>query len=140
MAKATEAQVNQRILTVYDYLLQGKTRQRIIQLCSKFGVSERQIDTYIKRASELIKQELIQDKSIIKSTVLQKQLDLYDLAVGKEDYETARKILSDFTKLNDLENPDKLQIESTNTNINKEVRAESTENLLQLVKKRKQSK
>jgi hypothetical protein len=134
VVKGTNQQVQARILAVYDWLLQGKTRQRIIRLCAeKYQVGERQTDTYIQRASELIKEELLRDKSVIKSTVLTKQVELYELAVAKGDYETARKILADFTKLNDLENPQHHVIEQTN--IHKEIKSEPTENLLNLVKK-----
>ena len=58
MAKATSAEVDKRVQQVYKSLLAGLTRPQIIlRYASTWEVSDRQIDTYIKRAGELLAQE-----------------------------------------------------------------------------------
>ncbi len=56
--KGTKFEVISRVNDVYGLLASGLSRQEIILHCAeKFNVSERQADTYITRARELIKKD-----------------------------------------------------------------------------------
>tara|TARA_Y100001973_G_scaffold8273_1_gene11420 strand:+ start:848 stop:1177 length:330 start_codon:yes stop_codon:yes gene_type:complete len=56
--KGTKYEVISRVNDVYGLLASGLARQEIILHCAeKFNVSERQADTYITRARELIKKD-----------------------------------------------------------------------------------
>jgi len=55
MAKATNAETQQRIQQVYRQLLAGSSRAQIImQFAAKWEVKNRQIDTYIRRATDMM--------------------------------------------------------------------------------------
>jgi len=53
MAKSTKIEVNHRVNTVYKLLSEGQSRSQIVLFCAdKYGVSDRQSETYIARARE----------------------------------------------------------------------------------------
>lgn len=56
MAKATRAETQQRIQQVYRQLLAGSSRVQIMQFAAKkeWAVKNRQIDTYIRRATDMM--------------------------------------------------------------------------------------
>ena len=52
--KSTKAESTLRTQEVYSLLTQAYTRQEILQHCSIWQVSDRQVDTYIARAREML--------------------------------------------------------------------------------------
>ena len=52
--KSTNAETTRRVNEVYALLARAYTRQQVIQHCSNWEVSDRQIDTYILRARQLL--------------------------------------------------------------------------------------
>ncbi len=55
-ARSNKAQLNQRVSEVQALLLEGYTRSYVVQFGSKWKVSDRQIDDYIKMATINIKE------------------------------------------------------------------------------------
>ena len=56
--KSTNAEVQLRVNEVYGLLTRGYSRAQIIQHCSDlWAVTDRQTDTYIKRAREILEQD-----------------------------------------------------------------------------------
>ena len=55
--KATNAESLLRSQEVYGLLCKGLARQQIIQNCSDWGLSERQVDVYIAKARKLIEKD-----------------------------------------------------------------------------------
>ena len=52
--KGTNVEVDGRVNTVYDLLLQAYSRTQILQYCSaEWDISERQVENYIARARKL---------------------------------------------------------------------------------------
>lgn len=73
-------------------------------------LSEAQSNTYWKRVFELIKEKytLERDKEIDKH--LYHLWDIYGQSIDKGDFNTARQILSDISKLKGLNEPDKVDV------------------------------
>ena len=83
-----------------------------LKYCSKEKrIGETQATTYWKRVFEVIKEKysLERDKEIDKH--LYYLWELYSKALEKLDYNTARQILTDITKLKGLNEPDKIEID-----------------------------
>lgn len=54
--RSTDAVVLARVSEVQSWILEGYTRHKILQFGSKWSVSDRQIDDYIAKATELIRE------------------------------------------------------------------------------------
>ena len=103
MAKATNAEIDQRLTEVQELLLEGRTRHFIVQHGSKWNISNRQIDDYISQATALIKEinaASVQDNMARITTNLWK---LYRAAQASTNLSEANKILMNIAKLKGLE-------------------------------------
>ena len=90
MARTSQNIVNERIVTISELLIEGKNRQNILQFNSEnWELSERQIDTYIGKATELIKSELIKDSEYSLSKAIKRFEFIYKTAIEKEDFKLA---------------------------------------------------
>jgi hypothetical protein len=56
MPKASDAEIECRIESIVDYILQGKTRSFIVRYCAELGVCERQAEEYSQRAWNRIRE------------------------------------------------------------------------------------
>lgn len=76
--KSDKAEIDRRIQTVVKLLSSAKTSSYIVRFCSdKWGVTERQGQTYLKRAREIIRA----DYSIERSDFLSSRLALLDKVI-----------------------------------------------------------
>jgi len=117
MAKATDAEIQLRIDTIYEMVVKGTSRKNIVRYCSeKFSISSRQTDEYLSRVYQEIKDTFtIEDKQQI---ILKQMAQLDDLYVKNytiEDFRECRNIIESRSKLLGLNEPDKneLKIQST---------------------------
>ena len=109
MAKSSQNIVNKRIIVISEMMIEGKNRQNILQFNSEnWGLSERQIDNYISKATSIIKSELIKDVEFDYSKAVRRYEDLYKLSLNKKDYKTAMSINEKLTALQGL---NKIQVE-----------------------------
>lgn len=53
---SNQAEIDYRVTQIQDMLLMGHTRGRILQFASEWDVSERQVDEYLRRAYEALKE------------------------------------------------------------------------------------
>ena len=99
--KATRAETELRTKEVYGLLLKAKTRQQILQYASdNWGLGERQTDTYIERARDMIKEDvsisrpawLAETLSRLK-TYEQHAMDRNQVAVAIQAIQTAAKLI-----------------------------------------------
>jgi hypothetical protein len=101
MARSTAAEITLRVDAIYDLLLQGVGRRGIGQYADQhgWGVSARQIDTYIGRAKRLLAAQAERDRDLELGKALG-QLDLLFMkALAAEDRAEARVVLHERTEL-----------------------------------------
>lgn len=53
---SNQAEVNHRVTQIQNWLLMGHTRPEILQFASEWGVSDRQVEEYLRRAYEALKE------------------------------------------------------------------------------------
>lgn len=110
--KSTDAEIELRIATVYEMVVKGASRKYIVRYGSEnWKISSRQIDDYLKRVYEDIK-EAYGDE--YKEQVLNKQLaqldDLYIKNYTIEDFRECRNIIESKSKLLGLNAPFKTEV------------------------------
>lgn len=111
--KATNAEIELRLATIYEMVVKGCSRKYIVRYCSEsFKITSRQTDEYLSRVYNEIK-ELYGDE--YKKTIIQKQLaqldDLYVKNYTIEDFRECRNIIESKNKMLGLNQPDKTQVE-----------------------------
>lgn len=101
--KSTKAEINQRVNEISNLLLVGYTRSYILQYASKWQISDRHVDEYIKRAWQNIKE--INDLTLQDNlSMITNQLwDLYRDARANNDRANANKALAQLAKIKGLE-------------------------------------
>ena len=80
--RVTKAESTLRRQEVYGYLSHGYSRSQIIQECSGWGVSDRQVDTYIKHARALLEEDCNIARPAYLAELLQR-LRTYEIAAAK---------------------------------------------------------
>lgn len=55
--KVTNAESALRTKEIYGYLTRGYSRGQIIQECADWGLSDRMVDTYVKKARDLLEKD-----------------------------------------------------------------------------------
>lgn len=118
--KSTDAEIELRIATIYEMVVKGASRKYIVRYGSEtWNVSSRQIDDYLKRVYEDIK-EAYGDE--YKEQVLNKQLaqldDLYVRNYTIEDFRECRNIIESKSKLLGLNAPIKTDVTTQGEKLN----------------------
>jgi len=114
MAKATKAEMTQRIARISELLLRGASRAVILQYASEktsWGLTERSIDTYIKKATELIRAGAETDMSYEMGKAKERYEFLWNKALSMQDYREARHVQGDRGDLLGLDAPKKTSVE-----------------------------
>ena len=99
-AKSTNAEVSERVDTIYQLLLQSYSRFEIVQFAAKtWGVQPRQADEYLARARQLIaKDSEVERPEWLAAAIA--RLVQYEKRAGREDnLQTAIKALETQAKL-----------------------------------------
>lgn len=95
--------VTARIKEVKEWLLLGYTRSEVLQLSSKFKVSDRMVDEYIKQARDQIREvNQFETKDMLDELVASQRV-LYRAAIATKDLKLARQLLMDMAKLRGLD-------------------------------------
>ena len=102
MAKSTNAEIEKRVKEITNLLLNGYSRLDIIQYSSKYKVSDRQIDTYIKKALEGFRENIKEDLKTNFSIHINQRYNLYKIAIKESNLKLALEILKDIAKLQGL--------------------------------------
>lgn len=103
--KSTDAEIEQRVLTVYQMILQGLSRQDILQYSSKnWFVSNRTVDTYIKRATIEIGEVSDDEKASAFGNAIKRLNAIYYKAMKKDDLRTAITAQREISELYGLKN------------------------------------
>ena len=102
-SKATRAETELRIQTVYGLLCNGKSRTQILQICTeKWPVGERMIELYMQRARILIERDCEIARPAFLAEVLANLRELRDKAEEKGNYQTSLNALRLMTELTGL--------------------------------------
>lgn len=102
--KSTNAEVNQRVETVQELILEGRTRSYIVRYCSThYNVGSRQVDDYISKATQILKEvnaaTLQENMSVITNSLWQ----LFREAREAKNIQEQHKILMSLSKLKGLD-------------------------------------
>lgn len=109
MAKSSKHIVNQRINEIAEMLIEGKSRNGIIQYSSGcWELGERQIDKYIAKARDLIQQEITKDLGFDYAKSIKRFESLYHKAYEGKDYRLALAVNKELSTIQGLY---KIQIE-----------------------------
>jgi len=115
--KANKAETEKRVTTVVDLLLDGLRRHEIYRFVSEneakgnlnWNVTTRQIDEYIAKASEIIR-NYESDKREDKIKKAEQRLEkLLSRAISNKDLRLARLIIADIRTLFGLDAPSKFE-------------------------------
>jgi hypothetical protein len=89
-AKATGAQITQRLNQVYKLMVMGKPRPHIIQYCSEtWQIDERQADNYIARVRAMLDEQAARTRDEHRALALQRLDLVFSEALDSGEYKDA---------------------------------------------------
>ncbi len=110
MAKATHAQKEERLNTIYTLLVNGATRYDILQYSAKhFGLKTRQVDNYIGDANALIASEAEYHRSREIGRSIARLHEVFKSCMGVKDYRSAIAAQRELNALLSLYEPPAVQ-------------------------------
>jgi len=110
--KSTNAQILERVKEVINLLINGNSREDIVQYCTaQWKIKERQTDTYIKKAKKHIEEKVEKEIDYNFNLTILRMNNLYKKSIDKKDYKTALSIQKELAQLLQLYDT-KLKIET----------------------------
>ena len=103
--KATKITAETRLETVFEMLVKGETRAKILQYASDWDLTDRQIDEYISRANERFRETSHFDREAQIGETIERYREQYRLATEREDHKGAATIQEKLARLLGLEAP-----------------------------------
>lgn len=101
--KSTNASVFQRVKDISEFLMQGNSREYIIQYSSEnWNVGERQTDKYIQKARDIISASVKRSVDYEYAKAMRRYEELYRLNIERKDYKTALAVNKEITALQGL--------------------------------------
>jgi hypothetical protein len=111
MGKATDAEVERRVDEVYDLLINRVTYRAIVGYgAQKWGLSERQMAVYMKKAKERIAERAKESQEEQLARAIASYESLYARQVAEKDLGGARQTLDSLVKLLGLSAPEKQEL------------------------------
>ena len=117
--KATNAEIEFRIATLYEMVVKGATYSYIVRYASEeWDITSRQTDTYLKRVYEQIKDTYDDDyKKRLLTVQLAKLDELYQKNYTIQDFRECRNVIETINKMIGLDAPTKTDITTNGRNI-----------------------
>lgn len=112
--KATAAEVERRVMTIYDRLLAGASRVNILQYVAKTGekdagqawnVETRQIDEYIHDATDRIRDAAVTHRELELAKAILRLESLYAQAMRVQDFKLCLSVIREQVTLLHLNEP-----------------------------------
>lgn len=100
--KADNNIVRSREKEIAKLLIDGNSREDILHYTSKWKLSDRQIDTYISRAKELVEKSVKRKIEYDYAKAVRRYEDLYKMSLERKDYKTALAVNKELTALQGL--------------------------------------
>lgn len=98
--KSNSSETKRRIIFVYGLILQGLQTMDILRFASeKYDVSNRQVETYIKRAKAISKKDNDFNIEEKKAEIIAQYYHLYQLSYEQEDYKECRNLLKEIADI-----------------------------------------
>ena len=108
MPKSTKAEIEQRVNEVYDLLISRITYQAILSYgASKWGVKERQMNVYIARARERLRELNRESEEERLASAMASYNSLFARQVAEKDYKGARQTMDSIIRLQGLSGKDR---------------------------------
>lgn len=120
--KSTDTEILKRIAVVAEMDLKGDSKEKIVRYASEnWKISERQTETYLKRAREsFIKEACAKNIDEHLGKVVMQHNDLYQKCYSIQDYAECRRILKDMIDLLGLAAPSKIDHTTKGEKVNTE--------------------
>lgn len=130
--KATDAEIQIRINTIFDMVVKGISRKNIVRYCAEnFKIESRQVDEYLSRVYDEIKETYSkEDKEKLISKQMAQLDDLYLKSYNNEDYRECRSIIESRSKLLGLNAPDKTDVTTNGKEISNALTSETINKLI----------
>lgn len=104
MGKATDVEVSNRLVTIYDLLVKSYTYNEIIRYCAdKYNISARQADKYIEKATKQIVQNNTDKLESMRAVATTKYMRWIKKAEAADNMMEVRKLQERIDKINGLE-------------------------------------
>lgn len=98
--KSSDAEVMQRIFVIYGLILRGADHNKVLRYASeKWGVTERQAQTYLSRATENLENALEKDREKILRRHVAMRYDLLYKAGASDEMSLCLEVLKDLGKM-----------------------------------------
>ena len=111
MSKATNKEVFERVNVVIQLIIQGKTRDEILNyIVDEMNLSVQSAKLYYGKAWKRIKKQGELNRSKMIALAKRRYHDLYDKCYCIQDYRECRAIQADINKLAGLNAPDKHEL------------------------------
>jgi len=109
--KSTKSEVNERVNTISEMIIDGVPHNEIIQnISTKYNISDRQVYNYIKKAQELI-QETTKHNIHVEICKAQRRYEkIYNKAIKDKNYKIALGAQRSLCELFGLNQPRKFEI------------------------------
>lgn len=135
VAKASKAEFENRINEVFSMLVIGATTAHIVRYSSEtWGVTRRQTEKYIARATERLKKLATIDREVEVSKAIKRYEMIFQKALKDGQYYAAINAQKELCKLLALNMPAQIQVEHTGTveheHVNREQRIREIETIL----------
>lgn len=100
MTKSTQVEIEIRVAAVHKMLLTGALYKDILRHATEvWGVTDRQADTYIHRAHEIIEAEIGKDREAFQRRNMARRAAIYASAFQNREHATALEVVKDMDRV-----------------------------------------
>lgn len=110
MPKVTNAESAERVTKIFELLLLGLSRQEIMQYCSAWNITTRQIDVYIQKATARLKAHADYKREEQLGVAIHRLNNLYRSSLKIQDYKGALAVQKELNLLLGLHAPSRHEI------------------------------
>ncbi len=87
--KVTKAESHLRRQAIYGYLSEGLSRGQILQNCSSWNICDRQVDTYIQQARQMLEEDCAMTRQAFLAEVLHRLRNYEQQAAQRGQFQVA---------------------------------------------------
>lgn len=111
MPATSNAELDQRVSTVADWILEGRRYSELVSsCCGEFKVVRRTAENYIDRANPIAREARARQKETMITRAADKFERIHDKAIAREDCSAATGAVRELVKLLGLAEPDKAEV------------------------------
>jgi hypothetical protein len=111
MPATSNSELDQRVSTVADWILEGRRYSELVaSCCGEFKVVRRTAENYIDRANPIAREVRARQKETMITRAADKFERIHDKAIAREDCSAATGAVRELVKLLGLAEPDKQEV------------------------------